>query len=703
MAYADLDRDGDMDVVINNTNMPASVYENRTQQFEKECNHYINVVCKGGDQNQQGLGAIVHIYYGGQQQMAENSPYRGYLSTVENNLHFGLGTATKLDSLTVTFPGGAVKTLRDLPVDTTIYVDTRGAFIPGYQIQHSIDPLFTYVNPSIGLDHGFSELDFIDFNIQKLIPHKLTQYGPSVAVGDINNDGLDDIIAGGSSPFCATVFTQQKDGRFSRKRIIELKQPQLQDDAGLCLFDAEGDGDLDLYIASGGAENQPQTKAYTDHFFVNDGKGNLTEKLLPITNNRTSKSAIAADDIDGDGDTDLFVGGRIIPGSYPLPVSSFIFRNDSRKDSISFTDVTRELAPELQQLGLATSAIWTDMNNDGRRELMVALQWGGIRSFQWKGKQLKTVATRLDSLHGWWNSIIPADLDNDGDIDYVAGNYGLNGYLRPTTEHPLRAYVYDFDGNGSEETVFSYYQKATDGSLKEFPLNGRDDLLKEISALKERFPNYSSFASATMGDVFPGNLLTQSQQFRATGFASIWIENKGNLQFEVHELPVEAQLAPIYGIVASDLDGNGFIDLILNGNEYAMSPMLGRYDASNGTVLLNKGKGSFQALKPGASGFYVKDNGKALASFLWKGVPALAATENRGYIKLFASTKMNRVEKLLPGETHAILKLRNGSIRREEFPYGSGFLSQNGRFICLNNQVSEAEIVSSAGKRTIRP
>ena len=706
MGYADFDRDGDIDVVINNTNMPASLLENTMSlELKNKENHYLRLRLQGDEKNANGIGAIIHLYYQGNSQVYENSPYRGYLSSIENITHFGIGRTEIIDSIRIDWPGNLKQTIQQVRSNQTITLNIRNA-IESFQTIDIEKPesWFSEVSKDIGLDQSFPELDFIDFNIQRLIPHKLTQYGPSIAVGDINGDGLDDMIAGGSSPFNATIFTQQQNGKFSKKRILDTKIPQLQDDGGLCLFDADKDGDLDLYIASGGAENEPQSKPYADHFYLNDGKGNFTELEIPITNNRATKSCIAANDFDEDGDLDLFIGGRVIPGSYPLPASSFIYRNDTKNGKVEFTDVTRNIAPELQGIGLVTSAIWSDADNDGKKELLLTTEWGPVVVFQQQAGIFKKVATPMDSQTGWWNSIIASDIDNDGDMDYITGNFGMNGFIQPSKKQPVKIYVKDFDNNGSTDVVMSSFRKTSvsDSIFKEFPIAGRDEFIKEINPMKERFPNYSSYAKADMTQFFPNNLLDSARKFSAVNFRTSWIENKGKFKFVMHDLPKEAQFAPIYGIVARDFDGDGFIDLALNGNEFSMAPYLGRYDALNGLILMGDGKGNFRPRTIRESGFLVKGNGKALAEINLLGGMALVAVENIGELRIFRNNKNKSAPvKLADDESYALIYLKNGQVRKEEYPFGSGFLTQSARFLDLNGNINYAEIYNSRGQKRI--
>lgn len=648
-AYADLDNDGDLDLVINNINDEASVYRNNSREINPEKSHFIRTELKGNGSNINGIGSLVTIFYNnGKKQVWENSPFRGYLSTVESVAHFGLGSVSRIDSLTVSWQNGKIHTLKEIQADQTIKIDISEASVSGTggKITFRNNPLFREVTKQSGITYTHRETDFVDFNIQKLLPHKFSENGPGIAAGDIDGNGLDDLVMGGSANNSARLFFQKPDGTFIERSLLKGSDlsTKLWDDTGILLFDADNDTDLDLYISSGGYENENNTSVYQDHFYLNTGKGEFAENQEGIPLNYTSKFCVRAADFDRDGDPDLFVAGRVDPWHYPRPVSSIILRNDSSPGKIKFTDVTGEIAGELLNIGLICDAIFTDFDNDGWTDLVLAGEWMPVTMMKNVNGSFRNItsSTGLAGRTGWWSSIAPGDFDNDGDTDYIIGNLGLNSYYKASEQYPVSVYAGDFDNNGSYDAFPSMYLPASqeERTMKEFPVQGRDDAIKQMISLRSKFQNYRSYAAATIDRLLSTEQYNSSLVLRANCFSSSYCRNDGNGKFSLSPLPVEAQISVINGMVADDFDGDGNLDIAINGNDWGTEVLTGRYDALNGLILKGDGKGSFAALSIAESGIYIPGNGRGLISLKSSsGKLLLAASQNRGPLKLFELVK----------------------------------------------------------------
>jgi hypothetical protein len=711
-AYADLDNDGDMDLVLNNINDEAMLFRNMAREEDREQSHYLQVQCAGEGRNRNGLGAWIEIHYDhGKQQVYENTPYRGYLSSIQPIAHFGLGKIRTVDSLLVRWPDGKTQLLRNVPADQLLKVDIRNAAgAPALQ-QHPVTAekaLFRQVTDSVHVRYSQEQEDLIDFNIQKLLPHKFSEYGPALAAGDIDGNGMDDFLCGGAAHHSAQLFLQQKDGRFIRKPLLtdaEAKGKEC-DDLGLLLFDADNDGDLDLYIAGGGYGYPGNNPAYRDMLYVNDGKSNFTPDTAALPQHFSSKFCVRAADFDHDGDLDLFVSGRVDPWHYPKAVSSFIYRNDSENGHIRFTDVTGTVAKDLIHIGMVCDAVWTDFDNDGWQDLVLAGEWMPL-TFLKNNKGIftnVTAASGVGDRTGWWNSIAPGDFDNDGDMDYIVGNLGENSFYRASMQCPVRAYAGDFDHNGIYDMIPALYLPDVDGERKEFPAVGRDDLLKQINAMRRKFPSYRSYATATMDKLLSDKDRDSALIVQANDFKTSLLRNDGHGKFTLIDLPVEAQFSVINGMVVDDFDNDGNLDVVMNGNDYGTEVATGRYDALNGLYLKGDGKGNFAATSILQSGIFIPGNGKALIKLRGPDNRCLiVAGENRGPLSVFELKERRPLYSVLPSDRCAQIRLKNGKTRRQELYYGYSFLSQSSRFLQLNDEVRSVEISDlNNEKRTLK-
>jgi hypothetical protein len=704
-AYADFDNDGAMDMVVNNINGVASLYRNTSRDKDTAATHFLNIQFKGSAQNINGFGAEVTIYYDhNKKQFYDNNPYRGYISTMQYGAHFGLGKTALVDSVVIRWNNNKQQTIKNVKANQTITVNIQNANTDYSYPTHAVDSttLFREVTKASGINFKDKTTDYIDFNIQKLLPHKLSQYSPALAASDVNNDGLDDIIIGGNSFNHAQIFLQQADGKFLQKDLLPNVPPQFETykDEGILIFDANGDNNPDVYITSGGYRYDPGSEKYQDRLYINDGKGNFKPDTLALPANYTSKLCVRAFDYNNDGKLDLFVSGRVEPWHYPKPVSSCILRNDSKDGIAKFTDVTNEVAPALKNIGLVCDALFTDFDGDGATDLILAGEWMPVTFLKnVNGKfQNVTSSTGLADKTGWWNSIVAGDFRHTGKTDYIIGNVGLNTLYQASDKYPVYVTAKDFDGNGNYDAVPSLYLPDSSGEKKEYPAFGRDDMIKEMISIKKRFPTYRSFALADMDSVITPAMRKDAIRLKANTLSSCYLRNDGNGKFTMIPLPLQAQVSVLDGMIADDFDGDGNLDVLINGNDFGTDVVIGRYDAMNGLLLKGDGKGNFQPLTILQSGIYIPGDGKALVKLAGaSGKYLTAASQNRGDLKLFALRKNVKIIKVNPDDVSAIIHYKNGSIEKKEFYYGNGFLSQSSRFLPVNNLVSSVEIINSKG------
>ncbi|MEA5460719.1 VCBS repeat-containing protein [Arcicella sp. LKC2W] len=704
-AYADLDNDGDLDFVVNNINDSAFVYRNNAIQLKPEESHFLRIKCQGLANNINGIGAWIDISYNqGEQQVYENTPYRGYLSTIENVAHFGLGKVNVIDEVKVTWQSGKVSILKNVKANQTLIIDENTA-VNALEIEKNNQQLalFQEVTGDLGFDFIHQENDAIDFNIQKLLPHKLSQYGPAIAVGDVNGDGLEDVFIGGATNHKGMFLVQNKLGKFTKEDLIkgETDATKFSEDMGVLLFDADHDNDLDLYVVSGSNEAPVGLFMYQDRLYENDGKGVFTEKMKALPSFLKSGSCVKAVDYDHDGDLDLFVGGRMEVNAYPKPVSSYILRNES-KNGIRFTDVTAQFAPELQNIGLVCDALWTDYDNDGWQDLMLAGEWMPIAILKNnQGKGLERVENKeLDSQVGFWNSIASGDFDNDGDTDYVAGNLGINTMNKVSDEFPMSVYGKDFNADGLYDAIPTVFFPDKDKNRYEVPFHTRDDLIKQTTILREKFDNYDKYAKANIKEVLSENDLKGALIFKANSMKTSYIENLGGGKFKITPLPIQAQTAPIFGMLMEDFNADGNLDILMVGNDFGNEVSVGRLDAFNGLLLAGNGQGSFKPLTLSQTAFLVSGDAKGLVRVTnAQGNPLFMATQNRGALKSFNLLKSLPTKTLKSNDAVVIENLKNGKKRKTEINYGTSFLSQSSRSILLSPNVKSVEVVDYQGRK----
>ena len=596
--YADLDGDGALDLVVNNVNEEAFVYRNNARSL-LPTNHYLQVRLEGEGHNRFGVGSKVTLQNGKQTFYQELSPTRGFQSSVDYILTFGLGKIDKVQSVTVNWPDGRVSSMKNIAANQRITVkqseSAKGSIAPSQPVRQ----LVTDVTQQTTFPFVHHENDYIDFDRERLMPKMLSTEGPLMAVADVNGDGLDDVFIGGAKDQPSAILIQQPDGSFVKSNERLLAQDAISEDIGAVFFDANGDGHPDLYVVTGGSEFSELAPALEDRLYLNDGKGNFRKAVGALPPLALSGSRVAAADFDGDGAIDLFVGGRSVPGRYGIDPQSVLLRNDGRG---KFTDVTDKAAPGLSHIGMVTDAVWKDVDGDGRPDLVVVGEWMPITIFHnaGHGKLVKMNVPGLEKSNGWWNRIIAGDFTGNGRVDFIVANLGLNTRLQAKANEPVTMYVKDFAHNGFVQQIISYYNNG-----KAYPLTLRDDLIRSLTFLKDRYLNYKDYARQTVADVFPEKDLSDAVVKNAYTFATTLVRNNGDGTFTMVPLPLEAQIAPMYGLLAADIDGDGKPDLLMAGNFDGVKPEIGKMSAGYGVYLRGDGKGHFTPVRELESGFFV--------------------------------------------------------------------------------------------------
>ncbi len=688
--YADLDNDGDLDLLVNNIDDEAFVYRNT---LDRQAGGHSLRVRLDGSNHSAGIGAKVTVWIAGKPQLAEASVVRGYESSVEPTLHFGLGNNRQADSLRVQWLSGHTQLIRNPQADTPITLHEQQATALAAPAPRPVATCFTDITPELGLRFRHQESTFSDFKQHGTLPYMHSRNGFGLAVGDVNGDGLDDFFAGGTyGGHAGCFFLQNKTGQFAE---VPLKADTLHEDLGVLLFDADNDHDLDLYVVSGSNEKVSDfNDFYQDRLYLNDGLGHFQPGPNALPPMNSSGSCITATDYDNDGDLDLFVGGRMTVGQYPKPTKSYILRNDSRppnganrQASVRFTDVTRQVCPELETAGLVTAALWTDFDNDNRTDLIVVGEWMAPQFYKNQAQNFRKLPL-LPQATGLWNSLAGGDFDNDGDIDYVVGNLGLNSRYRASVGEPMKIVAGDFNKDGLYDPIMGHYFA---GECR--PSAPRDAMIQQIVSYRAAYKTYHEYGEATFDDLFSRLDTKDAYRAEVTELRTMYIENKGvgadgMVQFATKPLPVAAQIAPIYGMQVSDIDDDGNLDLVLTGNFYGPESHMGRLDAFEGLCLHGDGRGGFRPLAN--SGLLLNGDAKGLASLVRAdGSTLLLSAMNDEGIRIMRINQPKPVKWLMPTALtrFANLMLIGNRSRRHEFYWGSGYLSASSRALGLGKSV----------------
>lgn len=633
-AYADLDNDGDLDLIINTLNDQALVYRNNASGGNNA--HFLKIRFVGEGHNTQGIGAKVFIKTNQGSQMQEQYLTRGFQSTIDPVMHIGLGADSIVSSLLIKWPGGKVSQFEQVKADTLLTVyQSHAAMQPPAPVLPVPAPVFTDITEISGIDFTHRPSGFVDFKPFPLLPFQLSKTGPCLGKADVNLDGLEDVFVGASSGQESGLYLQTAKGSFIRSASQPWNNHKEITNTDALFFDADGDGDADLYLVSGGAEYAPASKNYQDRIFENDGKGNFKqlENALPVET--ISGSCARAADLDKNGLPDLFVGGMFTPGRFPVAPESFILKNKSTAGKICFEKDSVTHDASIKEMGMVTDAVWTDINKDGWEDLIVVGQFMPVRIFGNHGGKLKdeTNAYGLSGTNGWWRRILADDFDNDGDTDFVIGNLGLNSSFKATPREPLSITYGDFFSRGVIIPILCYYNGG-----KNYPWYSKDEMAEQIPYIQKKFQTYKDYAQAGITDIFTEEQLKNASTIEVKMLQSIYLQNEGNKKFTINTLPNFAQMSALNGLLSADIDADGNKDIILSGNFYPLRVQVGPLDASIGMVLKGDGKGGFQAQPYQQTGLFIDGDVRNMICIKDRKKLIIFAAKNNGKLQVLKCT-----------------------------------------------------------------